>query len=121
MVAGILTLLASMNITVPSIIRAIQNRPREDWEGEAYYEERPEPAERVVNHIANKRIEHNRQKRQRQIAEMEEVVLPMEEIEEQASVVITEQKRPVIKTNKAADLMNQIADIDDPVTAVQCG
>ena len=117
MVAGILTLLASMNITVPSIIRAIQNRPREDWEGEAYYEERPEPAERVVNHIANKRIEHNRQKRQRQIAEMEEVVLPMEEIEEQASAVITEQKRPVAKTNKAADLMNQIADIDDPVTA----
>ena len=31
-VAAILTLLAAMQITIPSIIRAIANRPRPDWD-----------------------------------------------------------------------------------------
>ncbi len=56
-IAAVLTLLGSMQITVPSIIRAIQNRPRADWEDEEP-EERPEPAAVVVNHIVNKRIEY---------------------------------------------------------------
>lgn len=43
--AAILTLLASMKITVPSILRAIQNRPRDDWQEEIAA--KPEPAERV--------------------------------------------------------------------------
>ena len=54
-IASVLLLLAGMQITIPSIIRAVQNRPRPDWEEE----EKPhqEPAAVVVNHIANKRIE----------------------------------------------------------------
>ena len=63
-IAAILTLLGSMQITVPSLVRAIKNRPRDDWEDEEE-EEYVEPATLVVNHIANKRIEHNRQRRQR--------------------------------------------------------
>ena len=59
--AAILTLLGSMQITIPSLIRAIKNRPRDDWEDEEE-EEYVEPAAVVVNHIANKRIEHNRQR-----------------------------------------------------------
>ena len=58
----ILTLLGAMQITIPSIIRAIANRPREDWEEEE--EEYVEPAAVVVNHIANKKIEQKRQKRE---------------------------------------------------------
>ncbi len=56
--AAVLTLLGAMEITVPSIIRAIANRPREeDYEDEQEY---IEPAALVVNHIANKRIEKKR-------------------------------------------------------------
>ena len=55
-----LTLLGSVQITVPSIIRAIANRPREDWDEDDYIE----PAAIVVNHIANKQIAHKRQKRE---------------------------------------------------------
>ena len=54
--AALLCLLGGMQITIPSIIRAIQNRPRPDWEDDVK-EERQEPATVVVNHIANKRIE----------------------------------------------------------------
>ncbi len=53
--------LGAMNITLPSIIRAIANRPREDWEEDDDY---VEPAAKVVNHIANKKIEQKRQKRE---------------------------------------------------------
>lgn len=53
----VISLLAAMQITVPSIIRAIKNRPRADWEDEEPIE-RPEPASIVVNHIATKRIEY---------------------------------------------------------------
>ncbi len=57
--AAILTLLGAMEITLPSILRAIANRPRdeEDEEEQAYVE----PAALVVNHIANRRIEKKRQ------------------------------------------------------------
>lgn len=61
-VSAVLTLLAGMQITIPSIIRAVQNRPRPDWDTE----EKPpkqEPAAVVVNHIANKRIEYIERKR----------------------------------------------------------
>ena len=61
--AAILTLLAAMKITVSSIIRAIRNRPREEWDEDMLLEEKPEPAAMVVNHIANKRIEQKRAKR----------------------------------------------------------
>ena len=121
--AAVLTLLASMKITVPSIFRAIQNRPRDDWEEEVA--PKPEPAAMVVNHIANKRIEHNRQKRERKRQELEEYAYVPEETiplpvhaptnpmpEPQAAY------EPVVnsKSNaeRAAELMSQIADLDIP-------
>ena len=55
-VGAVLTLLGSMQITIPSIVRAIKNRPRAEWELEEEQEEIQEPAAIVVNHIANKRI-----------------------------------------------------------------
>ena len=60
---AVLTLLGAFQITIPSIIRAIANRPRDDWEEDE--EDYIEPAAIVVNHIANKQIEHKRQMRQR--------------------------------------------------------
>lgn len=67
-VGAILTLLGSLKITIPSIIRAIQERPREDWEDEKDVE----PAAVVVNHIANKQLENKRRLRERQLAAMEQ-------------------------------------------------
>ena len=60
--AAVLTLLAAMKITVASIVRAIRNRPRDDWDEDMLPEEKPEPAAMVVNHIANKRNEQKRAK-----------------------------------------------------------
>ena len=63
-VGAVLTLLGSMQITIPSIIRAIANRPKDEFDE---LEEHPyiEPAAVVVNHIASKQIEHKRQRRQK--------------------------------------------------------
>jgi len=60
-VAALFTLLGSMQITIPSIVRAVQNRPRADWEQEE--PERQEPATVVVNHLANKHIAHQERRR----------------------------------------------------------
>ncbi len=99
-IAAILTLLGSMNITIPGIIRAIQNRPRADWEDDAQIEERPEPATIIVNHIANKRIEHL-ENRRNQAAERNTPALS----EEEAS-------------SKVAEIMRQIdSDVETPVAA----
>ena len=93
-IAGVLTLLASMQITIPSIIRAIQNRPRADWEEEEAKEPKPEPAELVVNHIANKRIEIKENQRQKQAA------------------------KAASTDDRASDIMRQInSDVDTPVSA----
>ena len=58
-------LLGAIQITIPSIIRAIINRPREEWEEDEEEEEYIEPAAVVVNHITNKQLEYKRQRRQR--------------------------------------------------------
>ena len=63
-VAAIFTLLGAMKITLPAIIKAIQERPRQDWEDDDFEDYRPEPAAVVVNHIANKQIERKRQRRE---------------------------------------------------------
>ena len=68
-VGAVVTLLGAMQITIPSIIRAIANRPRDDFDEE---EEYVEPAAVVVNHIANKNIEKKRQRRERAIANVPE-------------------------------------------------
>jgi len=119
--AAVLTLLASMKITIPSIIRAIQNRPRDDWKDEMA-EQKPEPAAMVVNHIANKRIEQNRQKRQKQelaqLAYDGEAVQPRKKVLPQLPAETPVQPvaaEPVRNDKERAEkLMSQIADFDVP-------
>ena len=60
---AILTLLGAMNITIPSIIRAIANRPKDDYAEEEDY---IDPATVVVNNIAKKQIARKRQRREQQ-------------------------------------------------------
>ena len=91
---GIFSLLAGMQITIPSIIRAIQNRPRPDWNDEPR-EPRQEPAAVVVNHIANKRIEY---------------------IERRRNQPVKEDKQT--RTKRVNDIFMQIdADVEEPVNA----
>ena len=97
---AVVSLLGGMQITIPSIIRAVQNRPRADWEEEEI--EAQEPAEVLVNHIANKRIAHIEKKRQAQ--------------ENKASAA----EKPRKKQDKAEELMRQIEeDTDRPVAAAE--
>ena len=112
-ISGVLTLLAAFQITIPSIIRAIQNRPRADWEDEE--EERQEPAAVVVNHIANKRLEYKEQKRQRQaeLLEQETEILEDEPVRPAPNL----RRKPVDKTD---DMMRQInSDVTAPVAAAE--
>ncbi len=76
-IGAVLTLLGAMEITIPSIIRAIINRPRPDWEDEDE-DDYIEPAAIVVNHIANKQIAHKRQQRERVAQARQQNVLPPE-------------------------------------------
>ena len=68
--SAVFTLLGAMQITIPSLIRAIANRPRDEWDEEE--ETYIEPATIVANHIANKKIEQKRQRRERISQEKEE-------------------------------------------------
>ena len=84
-VGAFFALLGAMQITIPSIIRAVKNRPRAEWEDEAA-EEQPDPAAIVVNHIATKRIEYVEQKRSRAAQEVEtnQVNKPEKNLKEKA-------------------------------------
>ena len=96
-VAAIIVLLAAMQITLASLVRAIRNRPRADWELEEAEPE--EPAAVVVNTIAKKRIEHLEQKRAK------------------AALPPVESKTPA-KKDPASDLIRQIeGDTQKPVAA----
>ena len=102
-VAAIISLLGAMQITIASIIRAIQNRPRPDWKKEPV--ERQEPAAVVVNHIANKRIEYI--EHQRQIRSEQANSGSQQESDDKSSA--TEQ-------SKVVDMMRQIeGEIENPV------
>ena len=107
-VAALFTLLGGMQITIPSIIRAIQNRPRPDWVDDIP-EERQEPAAVVVNHIANKRIEY--MERRRQQNEL------TDDVPEQTQPVV--RKRSIVPAepdSRADAIMRQIdSDVEDPV------
>ncbi len=109
-IAGIFTLLGAIQITIPSLVRAIKNRPREELEEEAETV-RIEPAAIVVNHIANRQIEHKRQKRMRMIQEQ-----PVMAAEPVAQEPVKTTASPA-STAKASDLMNQIDEIGSPVAA----
>ncbi len=105
--AGLILFLAGMQITIPSIIRAVKNRPRLEFED--IPEIREEPAAVVVNHIANKRIEYL--ERRRKMAE--EVHAEVAEHEEE---VIDIPVTSAPKQGKLDAIMSQIdADVDDPV------
>ena len=80
----VITLLGAMEITIPSLIKAIRERPRADWVEDE--EEYIEPATIVVNHIANKQIEHKRQRRERVAAAL---------AEDPMSSPVKEQRKPV--------------------------
>ena len=106
--AGIFTLLGAMQITVTSIIRAIQDRPRPDWEDEK--EERQEPAAVVVNHIANKRIEHLEHKREMRMQKEAEAA--------DAERAKIENSKTNQEPAKVADMIRQInSEIEEPVSA----
>ena len=108
-VSAILTLLAGIQITIPSIIRAIQNRPRIDTDDSD--EEVQEPATVVVNHIANKHIEYvERRKRMAEEAR---------EAETEQDTDFTDKSNTKNDANdRASQIIQQIdADVDEPVAA----
>ena len=113
-VAALLTLLASFQITIPSIIRAVQNRPRADWEDEE--PEVEEPAAVVVNHIANKRIAYMENKRKEQEERQMEIDIPVDD----KPLKPKRTKREI--TPEANDFMNQVdTDVQTPVAAAKEG
>ncbi len=107
-IAALLTLLGGMQITVVSIIRAIQERPRASVEEEPV--ERPEPAAIVVNHIANKHIEYKEHQRERRAQRAEEAA---QAVQQPIQHPISAKK---IDENKKQDIFRQIdLEIDEPV------
>lgn len=111
-----LTLLAAMKITVPSVIRAISNMPKDDWEDDELEDEPADPASLIVNHLANKHIEHKRQARQRKIDTMEAQQAydnpPVQEEQNQVTESTSTHDR------KINEMMQQIdCEIAEPVAA----
>ena len=96
-VSAVLTLLGALEITIPSLIRAIINRPREGWENEEQQQVYVEPATAVVNHIANKQIENKRKRLQKQ-----QLQLQREQLMQQISENQTELP-PAKASRRAAD------------------
>lgn len=115
--AALLNLMASFKLTIPSIVRAIENRPRPEWEEEEE-EEESEPAQIVVNHIANKRIEYEENKRRRiqQQAQMEQEA-------EDIPPLATEPLKPRKKTiSRAEEMLSEIEDdFEEPVQKRKTG
>ena len=70
-------ILTTLNMTVPSIIRAIQERPRLKYDEPE--EEGPDAAQALVNHVAQKHIDHVQQRRARERKRIEEYDLPVDE------------------------------------------
>jgi len=115
-VLAIFTLLGAMQITIPSIVRAIANRPRDEFEDEEYIE----PASIVVNHIANKQIERKRQKRQRlETVKEDEVSFTSDRLSAPTEVKAIPAKKtmasPADKTSGSAD--NQVNTSGTPARA----
>ena len=113
-VGGLFTLLGGMQITLPSIVRAIQNRPRADWEEEEK-QERQEPAAVVVNHLANKRIQYMERHRQPTESITDSNAAAIENIE------VKQSHDARMAENKKVDaIIKQIdSDVEDPVAAAE--
>ena len=111
----IISLLAGMRITIPSIIRAIQNRPRPDWDNEEEIEPKQEPATVVVNHFANKRIDRMKRRKARE-EESESYTQPQPAVESDPAATFTSSPN----ANKAASIFEQIgSDVEDPVAVAE--
>ncbi len=93
---AVLAMLGAMQITIPSIFRAIANRPRPDWDEDE--DDFIEPAAIVVNHIANKKIEQKRQRREQAMQARQQ--LPQIEEGVQESAVQSPSVQPQHKTTK---------------------
>ena len=118
-VAALFTVLGSMQITIPSIIRAIENRPRADWEDQETVEQ-PEPASVVVNHLAVKRIEYmeNRRKKKEQKAKEPKPRVNIDiPLDDEPTVTVPRRPKKSNVSPKAKDMLRQIEDIETPVTA----
>ena len=118
---ALLTLLGSVQITIPSIIRAIANRPREQWEEEDE-EDYIEPAAAVVNHIANKHIEQKKRKMAPPASEAqpevfrEELPRPKKQPRQAEQPAAVPQSAGTGAPDHRADVMNTVdLDIDTPV------
>lgn len=109
--AALLCLMATFNITILSIVRAIQNRPRAQWEEDEQAPEN-EPASVIVDRIAQKRIdrmEAKRKKRELQ-AQMEQEAERIPPIQQ----VPTKPRKKAIA--QAEEILSQIDD-DYPTPA----
>ena len=112
---AIFSLLGAMQITITSIIRAIQDRPRPDWKEET--EERQEPAAVVVNHIANKHIEHLEHKREKRLQKEAEAADLAKS--NKINFIVPDVKKESDPA-KVADMIRQIdSEIEKPVTAAE--
>ena len=89
MLLAVLTLLGAMQITIPSLIRAIANRPRDDYE-EDEEDDYIEPAAIVVNRIATRQIEQKRQRRE----QAKQQLAPPQQLEEPAQERMPEPPKP---------------------------
>ena len=112
---AILSLLASMQITIPSIVRAFQNCPK--IEDDTDKPEPQEPASIVVNHLANKRIEYlkRRKERENEAANQEDTpgtTVPC------GNTTNPSVSAPNNNKSRANDIMSQIeGDVSEPVAA----
>ena len=109
-VAAAFTLLGALQITIPSLVRAVENRPRADWESDEARQAQPEPASIVVNHLAAKRIEFVENRRKKK--------------EERANIDIPidgepKRKKKTPLSPKAEKMLRQIDDIEAPVAAAE--
>ncbi len=71
----LICILAALNMTVPDIIRAIQNRPRLEEQ-----KEKADPASVIVNHVAQRRIDRIQQKRAESKKRISDYDLPVDEV-----------------------------------------
>ena len=110
---AIITLLGAMQITIPSLIRAIANRPRPDWDEEE--EDYIDPAALVVNKIATKKIEQKRQRREQAIQAREHP----ESTEEATQPEAGPQKSVKVPKQKTADSAPVTPAVPAPDTGTQ--
>lgn len=126
----LLSLLGALEFTVPGLIRAMKNRPKDDWEDEEQ-QEYVEPTTAVVNHFANKRIEQKRQQRQIREQPVPETAPITPAVPRNRKPVPSQpliQQQPYIESvavssgtpSKASAMMNTIGlDINAPISAAK--